>query len=132
MYSYKHFRENDALNEFMKICVKECGMIPNTTGVRHYGTLSLSGRGISIGVCISNDPICIEILFVNINENIRVECIYNNITFIINKMIDCAKKYNVVLGAWIDDMDIETYRNLGFRIVEVSERIWVEYSQLLN
>ncbi len=125
MFSDRYFKENDALKEFMFFCINEYGMIPDING----RVLKLLGRDISIGITISADPLCLKILFINC---ICIKNYYNTIMFIGGKLIEYANKYNVTLGIWIDDIYTPLYKRLGFKVIEVADKVWMEYSQLLN
>ena len=134
MYSDRFFRENDALKEFMTLCI-ECGMIPEiSNNIRYNKILVLSGLGISVGVEISSDPVCIEIAFIKILSNhfYDMQHYYKVIKLVIGKLIDCSKRYNVTLGAWVSDDDICRYIDLGFRIIEKYDMFWVEYTPILS
>ena len=137
MYSDRFFKENDAMKEFMNLCIQEYSMIPKLSSVGYKKILKLSGGGVSIGLSISNNPICIEIVFIEVNNVLiddyeNVLQYYNIIELLIKKLIECANMYNVVIGAWIEDIDECIYSKLGFKTIEKSSKIWVEYSQLLN
>ena len=134
MYSDRFFKENDALKEFMNLCMQEYNMLPKLSSVGYKKTLRLSGSGISMGLTVSNNPICIEVIYIKIKENSckNVLHCYNIIELLIKKLIECAKMYNVVIGAWVEDIDECIYNELGFKTIEKSNKIWVEYSQLLN
>ena len=134
MYSYIFFKENDVLTEFMNICINEYGMLPDILKEGYSSILTLTGNGASIGVKISNDPVCIEIVFTKIALDSFNSIQYsNNIMLnIVNKLIDCANRYNIVLGVWSKKIDLPYYKSLGFKVIEVSDKVWMEYSQLLN
>lgn len=135
MYSYIYFKENDALKEFMNLCIEKHGLTPDISKYRYKKILSLSKQGFSIGVRISNDPVCITISFIKHTHTqcyCNIRYCYNLIEHIIKDLISCANKYNIVLGVWVEDVDIPIYKKLGFRVIEVSEKVWMEYSQLLN
>ena len=133
MYSDRFFKENDALKEFMTLCI-ECGMIPEVSSFRGSNELILSGLGISIGVKISNDPVCLKISFIKILSKTiySMQHYFEATNLILSKLIDCAKKYNIVLGTWVYEDDLFMYINLGFKIIEKSDKYWLEYYQLLN
>ena len=125
MFSCRHFKENDALKEFMLFCIDECKMIPDI----NKQVLNLFGEGISLGIKISTDPICLEVLFVNCN----ISTCYENVIFFGEKLIEYANKYNVVIGIWVEDIYVPICQQLGFKVVEILEDdVWLEYSQLLH
>ena len=134
MYSDRFFKENDALKEFMTLCIQECDMIPEISSLRYSSILTLSKNGISIGVEICSDPVCIKISHLRISSekfSSILHC-YKSIVHILSNLIECAKKYNIVLGVWASSDDLCIYKQLGFRIIEKYDRFWMEYSQLLN
>ena len=134
MYSDRFFKENDALKEFMTLCI-DCGMIPEISSNPKYNRiLELSGLGISVGVEISNDPICIKVSFVKIlyNSFCDTQYYHKSINLVISNLIECAKKYNITLGIWASSEDVPVYRDLGFKIIEKYDNFWMEYKQILN
>ena len=134
MYSYTFFKENDVLTEFMNICINKYGMLPDILKEGYSSILTLTGNGASIGVKISNDPVCIEIVFTKIvlDSFNSIEYSNNIMLNIINELIDCANRYNIVLGVWSKKIDLPYYKSLGFKVIEGSDKVWMEYSQLLN
>lgn len=133
VYSDKFFRENDALKEFMILCIG-LGMIPELSNVGRKRGLILSGLGVSMKFEICSDPICIKIAFIKIllDNTYCMQHYYEAVNTVIGKLIDCARKYNVVLGAWVCDDDLPVYKLLGFKIIEKYDKFWVEYSHLLS
>ena len=134
MYSCAFFKENDALTEFMNLCIEKYGLIPSILCGQEKG-ITFSSRVLSIGVAISSDPICIKITSIKYKNT---EChktmtgYYPLIKDIMMDLVECAKMYNITLGIWVEDVDVCVYKELGFKVVELDEKVWMEYTQLLN
>ena len=134
MYSYVFFKENDALTEFMNLCIKKYNLIPSILYGYEKG-ITFSNKIFSMGVTISNDPVCIKITSIKYKNT---ECYntmigyYHLINDIVMDLIECAKMYNITLGVWVEDIDVCIYKELGFKVVELAEKVWMEYTQLLN